>query len=232
MAANIDILYEDNHLIIINKPAGLPSQGDLTTDACAIDLVKDYIKKEYKKPGNVYAGLVHRIDRPVSGVLMLCKTSKALTRMSEQFKNRSIKKTYLAVTHKPFNHERRHLEHHLIKDRRRNISKVVHPRHKKGKHAELYVESVSKSDEYTLLRVSPITGRSHQIRVQLSAVGYPIVGDVKYRGQKHADRRGICLHSHELTFHHPTTKEEITVRCLPDQSHWRPYEQLLAHVEE
>lgn len=230
MAANIDILYEDNHLIVINKPAGLPSQSDLTEDACAIDLTKDYIKHKYNKPGNVYTSLVHRIDRPVSGVLMLCKTSKGMTRMTEQFKSRRIKKSYLVIVDRPFEEDKLHLKNYLLKDRRKNVSKVVTQYNDKAKHAEMHVEKLHSFGGFTLLKAMPVTGRSHQIRIQLAHIGFPIVGDVKYGGRRHTERRAICLHSHKLTFHHPISKEEITVQALPYQHHWLDYGQLLARV--
>ncbi len=230
MSAQIDIIYEDNHLIVINKPAGLPSQGDLTEDACAIDLVKDYIKNEYNKPGNVYVGLAHRIDRPVSGTLLLCKTSKALSRMMEQFRTQTIKKCYLAIVADPVENPFMHLEHYLYKDKSRNISRVVDARHRQAKRAEMDVEHVFSFKGHSLLKIFPVTGRSHQIRIQLSHVGLPIIGDVKYGGRRHSERRAICLHSHKISFQHPVTKEAMEITSLPYQHHWLDYGQLLARV--
>ena len=230
MTNNIDILYEDNHLLLINKPSGLPSQGDLTNDACAIDLVKDYIKHVYNKPGNVYAGLVHRLDRPTSGCLMLCKTSKALSRMSEQFKKREIKKSYLAIVDRPVIETSMHLDHYLYKNRKKNHARVVPSSHHEAKHAVLDFELVMTFKGFSLLKIFPLTGRSHQIRVQLAHIGLPIVGDVKYGGRRHVERRAICLHSHSLSFTHPVTKEELSITSLPFQHHWRDYGEMLVRV--
>ena len=230
MSNTVDIVYEDNHLLIINKPAGMPSQLDLTEDACALDLAKDYIKHQYNKPGNVYAGLAHRIDRPVSGLLLLCKTSKSLSRMMEQFKKRMIKKTYLAVVDGQMSDEFLDLEDHLLKNSARNISKVVGPNIKGAKRAETTVAHVFSFGGHSLVKVYPRTGRSHQIRVQLAHAGLPIVGDVKYGGIRHSEKRAICLHSHELAFDHPVSKQALVIRSLPYQHHWLPYGQLLARV--
>lgn len=232
MAANIDILYEDNHLLIINKPSGLPSQGDLTEDACAIDVAKDYIKHAYNKPGKVFCGLVHRLDRPTSGCLMLCKTSKALSRMSEQFKKREIKKCYLAIVDRPVADDKMRLENHLYKNRKKNHARVVPANHRDAKHALLEFERVMTFRGQSLLKVFPHTGRSHQIRVQLAHIGLPIVGDVKYGGRRHTDKRAICLHSHLLEFTHPVTQEKMVVKSIPYQYHWKAYGEMLMRVTD
>jgi 23S rRNA pseudouridine1911/1915/1917 synthase len=215
MAAKIDILYEDNHLLIINKPAGLPSQGDKTEDPSAIDLAAEYIKQEYNKPGNVYVGLAHRIDRPTSGALILCKTSKSLSRMGELFKKREIQKCYLALVQGHTTEQYFHLQDYLYKDKQKNISRVVTSKHKDSKLAELDGEALSYINGRTLLKIYPHTGRSHQIRVQLSNFGLPIVGDVKYGGPRHNDSRAISLHSHSLSFLHPVTKKPLVVESWP-----------------
>lgn len=230
MSANIDILYEDNHLLVLNKPAGVPSQGDLTNDPSALDLAKDYIKHKYNKPGNVYAGLAHRIDRPVSGTLLVCKTSKSLSRMMEQFRNRKVRKSYIAIVDNRVSWKQKHLSDYLMKDRKRNIARVVSASTRNAKHAELDAEVGFRFGGFTLLNIFPLTGRSHQIRVQLSNIGLPIVGDVKYGGSKHSEKRAICLHSHKLTVFHPVTGEEMTFSSLPYQHHWLDYGQLLARV--
>lgn len=229
MASNIDILFEDNHLLIVNKPAGIPSQSDLTQDVCILDLAKEYIKVNYNKPGNVYASLVHRIDRPVSGTLMLAKTSKAMTRMTAQFRERQIEKEYIAIVDRPVPEPHYHLEDYLLKNRKRNISRVVTPDKKDAKFAELHAQRGPSFAGFTLIKIQPKTGRSHQIRNQLAHVGLPIVGDVKYGGSRHTEKRAICLHSHSLTFAHPTTKEKMTVACLPYQHHWQDYGRLLVN---
>ncbi len=227
---SIDILYEDNHLLIINKPAGLPSQSDLTEDICALDAAKSYIKNKYNKPGNVYASLAHRLDRPVSGVLMICRTSKAMTRMSEQFRSRKVTKTYLAIVNNQVPWTDVYLEDYVVKDRKRNRAKVVASQYPKAKHARMNVYRIHQFGGQTLLKACPITGRSHQIRVQLAHAGYPIIGDVKYGGIRHLEKRAICLHSHALTFQHPIKHHRMTITCLPYQHHWEAYGQLLARV--
>lgn len=207
----IEIIFEDNHLLVVNKPAGLLSQEDHTGDPDILTLCKEYIKKEYKKPGNVFLGLLHRLDRPVSGVMMLAKTSKAASRISEQIRRRTIKKKYLAVVtgNPPPNG---YLTHYLLKDEKTNTVRVVEPNVKHAQDAKLMFQRVETEGDLHLLKVSLITGRPHQIRVQLSQEGYPILGDQKY-GE--SNRSTPALHAFSLELEHPTLKKEIIFSAKP-----------------
>lgn len=214
---NITILYEDNHLLAVNKPRGVLSQEDHTGQNDLLNLCKVYLKREYNKPGNVYLGLLHRLDKPVSGVMLFAKTSKAASRISEQIRNRSIKKGYLAVV--GGNPEGRHfLSHYLAKDRQKNISSVVSKNSRDAKKAELMFTVQQQSDSLSLVSVALLTGRPHQIRVQLSHSGYPIFGDQKYGSHFTGN---IALHANRLEFMHPTLKKEIKIEApRPDEYPW------------
>jgi len=207
----LEIIFEDNHLLVVNKPVGLLSQEDHTGDPDILTLCKEYIKNEYKKPGNVFLGLLHRLDRPVSGVMMLAKTSKAASRISEQIRSRTIKKKYLAIVtgNPPPNG---YLTHFLLKDEKSNTVRVVEPNVKHSQDAKLMFQRLETVDDLHLLKVSLITGRPHQIRVQLSEEGYPIWGDQKY-GQ--SNRSTPALHAYSLELEHPTLKKEMFVSAKP-----------------
>lgn len=209
----IEIIFEDNHLLVVNKPSGLLSQEDHTGDPDVLLLCKEYIKKEYNKSGNVFLGLLHRLDRPVSGVMMLAKTSKAASRISEQIRQRTIKKKYLAIVtgNPPPNG---YLTHHLLKDEKTNTVQVVEPNVKHAQDAKLMFQRLETVDNLHLLKVSLITGRPHQIRVQLSEEGYPIWGDQKY-GQ--SNRSIPALHAFSLELEHPTLKKEIIFSAKPPE---------------
>ena len=209
------VIYEDNHLLIIDKPAGLLVQGDKTGDYTIVDLYKKYLKDTYKKPGNIFLGLVHRIDRPVSGLVVLAKTSKALERMTKLFQQREISKTYWAMVKNRPPEEEATLTHWLFKDHQKNIVRI-HKSDKKGaKKATLNYHLLGRIGEYYLLKVNPLTGRPHQIRAQLAAIGCPIVGDIKY-GFPVVNRNGnIQLHAQALSFLHPVKKEMIKVVSRP-----------------
>ncbi len=205
------ILYEDNHLIIVNKLAGEIVQGDKTGDEPLVEIVKRYLKDTYNKPGNVFCGLVHRIDRPVSGAVIFAKTSKALTRMNEIVKNRLISKTYLALVEQPPAIPEQHLTDFLYRNEKLNKTFVSHFVKKDYVKAELSYRIVRQLQHYTLLEVELYTGRHHQIRAQLAANGTVIKGDLKY-GAKRSNRDGsISLHSYRVAFKHPVTHAEITV---------------------
>lgn len=208
---NIEILYEDNHLLAVNKPAGVLSQEDYTGDADLLNLCKDYLKREYNKHGNAFLGLLHRLDKPVSGVMLFAKTSKAASRVSEQIRKRTLKKTYLTVVEgtPPKNGM---LQDYLLKNKQTNTVTVVSSKSKQAKKAELFYQTEATTGNLSLLKIILITGRPHQIRVQLSNLGYPILNDKKYGSKKNG---AISLHAFELTFEHPTLKKEITIQSFP-----------------
>ena len=209
------ILFEDNHLIIINKRPSELVQGDKTGDLSLIDLVKTYLKETYQKPGNVFLGLVHRIDRPVSGAVILAKTGKALSRLNEQIKNNEVQKTYWAITKNIPPEDEGHLVNWLIKDEAKNRSKAFDKEKPGAKKAELKYKLISKSKDYALLEVDLITGRHHQIRVQLSKIGCPIKGDLKYGFARSNKDASISLHARKLSFIHPVKKGRIEIIAPP-----------------
>jgi len=213
-----EILFEDNHLLIVNKPAGMLSQGDKTGHPSILDWGKQYIKEKYNKPGEVFLGCVHRLDRPVSGIIILARTSKALSRLNELFKNKKIAKVYYAlVTSKPPDVSGK-LTHYLIKDTTKNITSAFAKSRPKAKEAILTYELQQKNHDDYLLKVQPITGRPHQIRVQLASMGSPIKGDLKY-GDKVANPDGnIMLHAYQITLTHPVKKEIMKITCQPPPS--------------
>ena len=214
----LNVVYEDNHIIVVEKIVNVPSQSDKTGDVDMLTLVKQYIKEKYNKPGNVYVGLIHRLDRPVGGVMVFAKTSKAASRLSNQVREKTMKKQYLAVVDGKFETTQGTLEDYLYKDERNNMSKVVNKDKKNAKLAKLDYEVLAYNEvkNLSLLRVNLHTGRHHQIRVQLSHAGHSIFGDQKYgtRGQG----KQIALWAYELTIQHPITKEEMTFKCLPESN--------------
>lgn len=213
----MNILYEDNHIIVVEKPANIPSQGDKTGDIDMLSMIKQYIKEKYNKPGNVYLGLVHRLDRPVGGVMVFAKTSKAASRLSEQVRNKSLKKTYLAIVNGKMEKEKDTYRDYLWKDSKTNTSYVVKEGKKNSKLAELDYEVLKydKDQDLSLVKVNLHTGRHHQIRVQFSSRMHAIYGDNKYHGR--GAGTGICLCAYELSFIHPTKKEEMTFNVLPEK---------------
>ena len=213
---NLKILHEDNHIIIVEKIPNVPSQADKTADLDMLTLIKKYIKEKYNKPGEVYLGLVHRLDRPVGGVMVFAKTSKAASRLSEQVRDKVFKKKYLAVVDKQFDIMNGTLENYLYKDERTNTSRVVNQDKKNAKLAKLDYEVLAYNPvkDLSLVKVNLHTGRHHQIRVQMHASGHSIFGDQKYgtRGQG----KQIALWAYELSFIHPISKEVITFKDLPE----------------
>ena len=215
------ILYEDNHLIVVNKLPSEIVQGDKTGDRCLLDDVKEYIKEKYDKPGNVFAGLVHRIDRPVSGAVVFAKTSKALSRMTVKVKDRDFHKVYLAIVKNRPPKEADILEDYLVKNEKQNKSYVVPEGTKEAKLARLSYRLVGKSDRYYLLEVELFTGRHHQIRCQLAHIGCPIKGDLKYGYPRSNPDASICLHAYRISFEHPVQKTPINIVApLPVSEPW------------
>ncbi len=212
----LNVVYEDNHIIVVEKPVNIPSQGDKTGDTDMLTLVKAYIKKKYNKPGEVYLGLVHRLDRPVGGVMVFARTSKAAARLSEQVRNKDFKKKYLVIADGKFEKNKGTLEDYLLKNEKTNTSKVVKEGAKNAKLAILDYEVLKYNEEINLsvVKVNLHTGRHHQIRVQMANAGHSICGDHKYgtRGRG----KQICLWAYELTILHPITKEEMTFKVLPE----------------
>lgn len=205
------ILYEDNHLLIINKLAGEIVQGDKTGDIPLVDSVKEYLKTTYNKPGNVFCGLVHRIDRPVSGAVIFAKTSKALARMNEIVKNREISKTYLAIVEKAPDIPEQRLTDWLFRNEKLNKTFVSHTEKKGYVKAELSYRTVRQLTNYTVLEVELYTGRHHQIRAQLAANGTVIKGDLKYGARRSNPDGSISLHSYKVSFEHPVSHQPVEV---------------------
>lgn len=221
---NMAIIYEDNHLIAVNKVSGAIVQGDKTGDMPLSEIVKSYLKERYQKPGDVYLGVTHRLDRPVSGVVLFAKTSKALTRTNQLFRDRHMTKVYWAVVRERPPQSEGTLVHWLVKNEQKNVTKAFSVQRENALHAELSYRVLMEKDGYFLLEVSPITGRPHQIRVQLASMGCPIVGDNKY-GYPRANRdRSICLHARSLSFVHPVKQEPIVlVAELPHDDFWKKF---------
>ena len=211
----IEILFEDNHLIIINKKPGDLTQGDKTNDQTLGDKVKNYLKKKYNKPGEAFLGITHRLDRPTSGVIIFTKTSKALSRMNEMFKKNEINKIYWAIVKLVVDKTSGRLEDYLTKNPKQNKSYVTNSLNKKAKKAILYYESILNLDNYSLLKIKLETGRHHQIRTQLSKIGMSIKGDLKYGFPRPNSNGSIHLHSRKTTFIHPVTKKEVIIIAPP-----------------
>lgn len=209
----LEVLYEDNHLIAINKKSGDIVQGDKTGDTPLSDFVKAYIKKKYNKTGEVFLGTIHRLDRPTSGIVLFARTSKALSRMNEQFRKKEVQKTYWAVVENCPPEEIGILESHLQKNQKQNKSYVT--KGKGGKHAVLGYKLLSKLNNYYHLEIKPKTGRHHQIRVQLSDVGCVIKGDLKYGAKRSNKDASIHLLAQQLEFIHPVKKEKTLIQTTP-----------------
>lgn len=215
---HLKILYEDNHIIVVEKPPNIPSQGDKTEDEDMLTIIKHYLKEKYQKPGNVYLGLIHRLDRPVGGVMVFAKTSKAASRLSEQVRNKTFQKEYLVIVDGKLEKQKATLEDYLLKNQKNNISKVVKQNTQNAKYAKLDYEVLKYNEEIdlSLLKILLHTGRHHQIRVQLANIGHSICGDQKYgtRGRG----KQICLWAYKLTIEHPITKEKMTFTTIPEKT--------------
>lgn len=208
---NIDVLYEDNHLIAINKKSGDIVQGDKTGDQPLNEIVKEYIKIKYNKTGEVYLGTPHRIDRPTSGIVIFTKTSKALTRLNKMFQDKDIQKTYWAIVKNKPQKTKDHLTHYLKKNQQKNKSIAHHQETEGAKKSDLTYEVIHEFNNFYLLNIKPLTGRHHQIRIQLSTIGLPIRGDLKYGYSRSNPDASISLHARKIEFIHPTKKEPITI---------------------
>ncbi len=217
----MEILYEDNHIIAVNKAVSEIVQGDKTGDTPLTELVKEYIKTKYNKPGNVFVGLVHRIDRPTSGVLVLARTSKALTRLNKMFQTRDVRKIYWAIVDKRPPKEEDTIEHYLKKNEKQNKSYAYDKEVSGTKKAILTYKLLKSSDRYHLLEIELHTGRHHQIRAQLSEIGCKIRGDLKYGFPRSNKDGGISLHARKISFIHPVKKEKIEITApLPKENLW------------
>lgn len=218
---SLDVVYEDNHIIAVNKHVGDIVQGDKTGDSTLADEVKAYVKKKYDKPGDVYLGVIHRIDRPTSGVIIYARTSKALERMNALFREHLVDKVYWAVVKIRPEMETGHLVQYMRKNEKQNKSYICKNEAKGGKQAELFYRLCGMTDNYWMLEVKPKTGRHHQIRVQLAALGSPIKGDLKYGASRSNRDGGIHLHARSISFVHPVKKENITITApVPRESLW------------
>lgn len=215
---SIVVLYEDNHCLAALKPAGMLTAGDRTGDVSLLELARQYIKEKYNKPGNVYLGLVHRLDRPVSGVVLFARTSKSAARLSEQFRSGKVRKTYVAWVEGTPAEPVGTVTDHLVKDRQRNVVRAVSAEIVDARRAVLEYRTLKRTGATTLLEVRPHTGRPHQIRAQLAARGLPIVGDVKY-GARPTRTGRVMLHAAELTIDHPVRHAPVTVRA-PMPAEW------------
>ncbi len=210
-----NILFEDNHLIIVNKPCGLLVQGDKTGDIPLLEIIRKYIKKKYDKKGNVFLGLVNRIDRPTSGIVIFAKTSKALSRMNEILKNREIRKIYWLIISNKFESKEGKLEGWFTKNSKKNKSFFSTNAKDKSKFGSLTYKKIQTLEKYCKVQVELITGRHHQIRCNFSDIGYPILGDLKYGSKRSNKDGGIYLHSREIEFIHPVSKEKIKITANP-----------------
>ncbi|MBR2103393.1 MAG: RluA family pseudouridine synthase [Prevotella sp.] len=221
----MQVLYEDNHLIIVNKDSGEIVQGDKSGDATLADAVKAYIKKKYDKPGDVFLGIVHRLDRPVAGIVVFARTSKALARLNDMFRNGDIHKTYWAISKNLPPQEEGRLENWLVRNEKQNKS-YAHNREKPhSKHAVLDYKVLSRSENYTLLEIKLLTGRHHQIRCQLAHAGCPIRGDLKYGAQRSNPDGSISLLARRVEFVHPVSKQPICVEApVPNDNLWRSFQ--------
>ncbi|MDD4819222.1 MAG: RluA family pseudouridine synthase [Flavobacteriales bacterium] len=209
---NIQVIYEDNHIIVINKRAGDIVQGDKTGDVPLVDVVKEYLKEKYSKPGNVFCGLAHRIDRPTTGAVIFAKTSKALSRLTEMFRLGNVHKTYHAIVPLSQISEKGTLDGFMIKDGKLNRSRVyATQKNETAKHAVTHYTVLHRGERYMLLEVEIETGRHHQIRCHLASIGIPIKGDLKYGAQRSNEDGSISLHARQLDFVHPVSGEHIII---------------------
>ncbi len=234
------VLYEDNHIIAVNKTCNEIVQGDKTGDTPLSETVKAYIKEKYSKPGEVFLGVPHRLDRPTSGVVLFARTSKALTRLNEMFREksvsqenglsvkRSISKTYWALVQGTPKIPEARLENYLVRNEQQNKSYIASPGTRDAKQAVLTYKTLVRGERYTLLEINLETGRHHQIRCQLAAIGCPVKGDLKYGARRSNPDGGICLHARQIEFVHPVSKQKICITApVPEDSLWQQFAALV-----
>ena len=219
------VLYEDNHIIIVNKSCSEIVQGDKTGDKPLSEIVKEWLKEKYQKPGNVFCGVTHRLDRPVTGIVIFAKTSKALSRLNEMFKEKEIKKTYWAIIKDIPKVGEAQLKHYLVKNEKQNKSYAYDVEKANSKLAILHYKLIARSEKYNLLEIDLQTGRHHQIRCQLAKINCPIKGDLKYGSDRSNPDGGISLHARTVSFIHPISKKNIEVTApVPDDNLWKFFE--------
>lgn len=217
----VKVIYEDNHLLVVEKPVNILSQGDNTNDNDMVNLLKKYLKEKYNKPGNVFVGLVHRLDRPVGGCMIFAKTSKAASRLSEQVRNKSFKKTYRAVIHGNMDKRSDNLLDYLYKNKKTNMVSVVSKNTKEAKDARLSYETLDSKKGFSLVQIDLQTGRPHQIRVQFASRKHPLFGDQRYGQHLNKVGQQIALWSYKIEIQHPTTKENLEFVCdVPSEYPW------------
>jgi len=221
----VTIIYEDNHIIVVNKSASEIVQGDKTGDVPLSEKVKAYLKEKYQKPGNVFVGVTHRLDRPVSGLVVFAKTSKALSRLNEMFRVGDVHKVYWAIVKNEPKQPEAELQHWIVRNEKQNKSYAYDHEVKNAKKAVLKYRMIGRSDNYSLLEVELMTGRHHQIRCQLSKIGCPIKGDLKYGSPRSNPDGSICLHARRISFVHPVSKQLIELEApLPADKLWRCFD--------
>jgi 23S rRNA pseudouridine1911/1915/1917 synthase len=215
------VIYEDNHIIAVNKTCSEIVQGDKTGDVPLSEMIKHYLKDKYNKQGNVFCGVVHRLDRPVSGVVLFARTGKALERLNEMFRNSEIRKIYWAIVKNPPPKTEERLEHYLVRNEKQNKSYAYDMQKKEAKKSVLSYKTIGKSDNYTLLEINLETGRHHQIRCQLAKIGCPVKGDLKYGFARSNPNGGISLHARQVEFIHPVSKQNIIITAeVPNEKLW------------
>ena len=223
----MEIIYEDNHIIAVNKSCSEIVQGDKTGDTPLSELVKEWLTAKYNKPGNVFVGVTHRLDRPVSGVVLFAKTSKALSRLNEMLKNGEIRKTYWAIVKEKPEEVEAELVHYIVRNEKQNKSFAYDMEKPNSKRAILHYKIVAQSDKYFLLEIDLKTGRHHQIRCQLAKIGCPVKGDLKYGFPRSNPDGGISLHARKARFIHPVSKQEIEIiASVPDDSLWNVFKHI------
>ena len=220
----MEIIYEDNHLIAVNKTCSEIVQGDKTGDKPLSEIVGQWLKEKYNKPGNVFVGVTHRLDRPVSGVVLFAKTSKALTRLNEMFRDGEIRKTYWAIVKEKPEEAEAELIHYIVRNEKQNKSFAYDMEKPNSKKAVLHYKIIAQSDNYFLLEIDLKTGRHHQIRCQLAKIGCPVKGDLKYGFPRSNPDGGISLHARKATFIHPVSKQEIEIVApVPEETLWKAF---------